>query len=458
VRRYIHSGNAAVATVQYRSTKKRNLPFLPMTSLSPGWCSGSNLPRTTCFKTLPVEECAISFSADATAGEVVKSWQIAFRLQTPLAVGEYVDISLPGFSMAGEATASTTGSNGVYHFAFEVMAKTLDPGFPVKLPNPQPEYESIGCYEDVRTSRAVGGGTCGNFNDADGVVVSIDACARIAADKAYGGFCIADGSTCMTSRDFFLEYDKYNHSGYLEEVEARARREFEAQVQQELQECLSTSSGQHKNGIANASLTDEFSNSSSANGTDEWQADEADEPALNASNASDCYRAAQRPFVYNATKWCNQGGMGGPGAMQCYELIRKPKVATKIAGKIRCGECAEWDEATQTLRFVAEETVEAGVDMVLGFNSSVLLLRAPVYGLARDDKSISIMHSADGRDVNAREKERAICTVPPIKPSNRSQTSCVPPTAARTVKVRSMKHDWVVDSFCALRVCSSIIK
>jgi hypothetical protein len=87
------------------------------------------------------------------------------------------------------------------------------------------------------------------------------------------------------------------------------------------------------------------------------------------------------------------------------------------------------------LRFVAEEYVEAGLDLVLGFNGSVLPLRAPMYGLARDDKAIKMFHSGDARDVKERDKERAICTVPSIVPSTRAYTSCVPPNVATTVQV-----------------------
>ena len=124
--------------------------------------------------------------------------------------------------------------------------------------------------------------------------------------------------------------------------------------------------------------------------------------------------------------------------MNCYEIVRRPKISSKIAPNLRCGQCAEWNAATQTLRFVAEEYVEAGVDLVLGFNSTSLPLLAPVYGLARDDKSISTLHSNDGRDVYVRDKERAICTVPAIEPLVLANTSCVPPTAPKTVMVTSM--------------------
>jgi hypothetical protein len=424
--RYIHGGGVASASVSYRSTLKRNAPMLPITSPSPGWCSGSMLPRTSCFGALPIDNCEINFVEGATAREVVKSWQVAFRLQTPLVVGEYVDISLPGFEKyaatqesnsgnepASLASATTAGTTTI--FAFEVMAKSVNPGFPITLPDPAPKYIKIGCYEDVRTHRAVGGGTCGNFKDPDGVVTSVDACARITADKGFRGFCIADGSSCHTSSKFWLEYDTYNKSDDLGDAETLAQEQFDRDIQREIRECLNSSN----KSAAAATIT--------ALGSTQTYG--------NASNRSRC--DPDREFVFNTTgmKGCLKRGMGGPGTMNCYELIRKPKLASKIAPLIRCGQCAEWNAVTQTLRFVAEEYVEAGLDLVLGFNSSVLPLRAPIYGLARDDKSISLFHSRDARDVNARDMERAICRVPSIKPSTSANTSCVPPQVARTVQV-----------------------
>jgi hypothetical protein len=414
MRRYVHGGNAASASVAYRSTRRRNLPMLPITSISPGWCSGSTLPRTTCFGALPIENCDVNFAHDAAAGDVVKWWQIGFRLLSPLEVGQHVDITLPGFTKSAVADASlasiTQGTRTI--FAFEVMAKALNPGFPVTVPHASPEYVKIGCYEDVRTQRAVGGGTCGNFKDADGAVTSVDACARIAGDKGYRGFCIADGSTCLTSRDFFLEYDTYNETVDIGELEIQAEKEFVAEVKRELEACLNET---HKL-ILEAKAT---------------------KTPTNLTNAS-CFSAMEnRTFEFNTTGMtgCLRKGMGGPGTMNCYELIRKPKVASKIAPKIRCGQCAEWDDELQTLRFIAEEYVEAGVDLVLGFNSSALPLQVPIYGLARDDKSISTFHSNDGRAVYVRSKERAICKVPPIKPMELSNSACVPPTATSTVEV-----------------------
>jgi hypothetical protein len=405
------------------------MPLMPTTSISPGWCTGSLQPRTSCFGSLPLDQCSIEFAEDTMAGKVVKWWQIAFRLQTPLSVGEYVDVSLPGFDQYIQTDGPllspvVTTSSKTTIFAFEIMAKSVDPGFPVTLPDLAPEYMKIGCYDDVRARRAVGGGTCGNFKDSDGVVTSVDACARIAVDRGFRGFCVADGSTCMTSRDFFLEYDTYNRSDDLGELEALAHAEYEAEMRDELEACLNASNKTGKLGTQSIfeAYTDGAASSSSSSNT---------------SNASSrC--APSRKFVFNTTgmKGCLKSGMGGPGGtMNCYELMRKPKLAAKIAPMIRCGQCAEWDATTQTLRFVAEEYVEAGLDLVLGFNSSVLALRAPVHGLAKDDKSISTMHSRDVRDVNTRDKERSICTVPAIPPAVPENTNCVPPNVSRTVQV-----------------------
>jgi hypothetical protein len=334
----------------------------------------------------------------------------------PLAPGEYVDISLPGFeksSLAPDSGSGDTNTSETTIFAFKVMAKSVMPEFPVTLPDPTPEYIKIGCYEDRITRRAVGGGTCGNFKDSSGVVTSVNACARIAADKGFRGFCIADGSTCHTSYNFFLEYDTYNKSVNLGELEALAEAQFMREIQAEIEACLNASNNTRP----------AYTKMST--------------PPSNQSNLSIC--APTRQFVFNISglKGCLKNGMGGTGTMNCYEVVRKPKLAAKIAPNIRCGQCAEWNAATQTLRFVAEEYVEAGLNLTLGFESSVLPLHAPIYGLARDDKSISTMHSRDLRYVGARDKERAICTVPPIRPLVPAQTSCVPPVVARTVQVRT---------------------
>jgi hypothetical protein len=227
--RYIHNENAASMNVLYRSTAKRNMPFLTMTSLSPGWCSTSK-QRTTCFGALPVDNCAIQLPDNATAGEVIDQWEVSFTIKSPLAVGPYIDIGLPGFE--------SPSHDQITVFSFDVSAKHVDPEFPPKLPEPQPEYELLNCYEDVRIKRAVGGGTCGNFRDANAIVTSVHACARLAAEKEYAGFCIADNSTCMTSRDFMLEYDTYNVSLQLDDIEEAERAEFVKQLQLEKSECL----------------------------------------------------------------------------------------------------------------------------------------------------------------------------------------------------------------------------
>ncbi len=109
---------------------------------------------------------------------MIELWQLAFRLQTPLAVGKYVDISLPRFETRARAQDSAAASLSSTQattttFAFEVMAKSVDPDFPPTLPDQGPEFVNIGCYEDVSQNRAVGGGTCGNFNDGDGVVTTV---------------------------------------------------------------------------------------------------------------------------------------------------------------------------------------------------------------------------------------------------------------------------------------------
>jgi hypothetical protein len=64
-------------------------------------------------------------------------------------VGEILDINLPGFF-------SDTSGDTV--FAFETVTQTLENSFTDTLPDRNPEYEKLGCFADVLTDRAVGGG------------------------------------------------------------------------------------------------------------------------------------------------------------------------------------------------------------------------------------------------------------------------------------------------------------
>jgi hypothetical protein len=329
---------------------------------------------------------------NTTAGKVVSRWEISFAIKSPLAVGQYIDIGLPGFESPSPDQDSV--------FSFDVTAKRVDPEFPPRLPEPQPEHELLGCYEDVRIKRAVGGGTCGNFRDGNAIVTSVHACARLAAEKEYAGFCIADNSTCLTSPDFLIEYDTYNVSVQLDSIEEAAHKEFDQEIEYEKSRCLNAT----KRGALAAGLV--------------YNASEA---------ARNC--TPDRNFVFNTTglRGCLHYGMGGPETMSCYKLLPKPRWAAKPAPVIRCGQCARWISSMHTLRFIAEEAVEAGLDVTLGFTSQQLALRAPVHGLAPDDRSVVIMHSNDVRDVGVRDKERAICKIPPITPATQPSTYCVPP-------------------------------
>ncbi len=111
----------------------------------------------------------------------------------------------------------------------------------------------------------------------------------------------------------------------------------------------------------------------------------------------------------------------------CYQLFPKPRWAGKPAPTIRCGQCAQWIPSMHTLRFVAEEDVEAGQDVTLSFLSAQLALKAPLHGLAADDSTVVIMHSNDVRDVGVRDKERAICKIARISPATQKSMYCVPP-------------------------------
>jgi hypothetical protein len=63
--------------------------------------------------------------------------------------GEKLDIIIPGFySDAGRDVT----------FAFDVVTTKIDPGFPDSLPERNPQYRPLGCFKDVLTDRAVGGG------------------------------------------------------------------------------------------------------------------------------------------------------------------------------------------------------------------------------------------------------------------------------------------------------------
>jgi hypothetical protein len=64
-------------------------------------------------------------------------------------VGEMLDINLPGFS--GETPGSVV-------FPFESVSRRIEASFTDKLPERNPEYEKLGCFADVLTDRAVGGG------------------------------------------------------------------------------------------------------------------------------------------------------------------------------------------------------------------------------------------------------------------------------------------------------------
>ncbi len=154
---------------------------------------------------------------------------------------------------------------------------------------------------------------------------------------------------------------------------------------------------------------------------------EAGVPYNASESARNCTPA--REFVFNMTglKGCLHYGMGGPETINCYRLKPKPRWAAKPTPWIRCGQCGRWIPSMHTLRFIAEEAVEAGLDVSLGFTSEQLALKAPIYGLAPDDRGVVIVHSNDVRDVGERDKERAICTIPPIAPATQPRTFCVPP-------------------------------
>ena len=77
---------------------------------------------------------------------------------------------------------------------------------------------------------------------------------------------------------------------------------------------------------------------------------------------------------------CLRDGMGGPQSMSCYKAIPVPKFVAKPSSTVRCSECAKWMPAIETLRFTAEEHVQAGSVLVFSFSSATLALRAPSHG------------------------------------------------------------------------------
>jgi hypothetical protein len=58
-----------------------------------------------------------------------------------------------------------------------------------------------------------------------------------------------------------------------------------------------------------------------------------------------------------------------------------PKFASKSSGSLRCSECGKWLPSKETLRFIAEEEVQAGAVLYFAFGTDELALRAPLQGV-----------------------------------------------------------------------------
>jgi hypothetical protein len=391
VLKYVHAGSQARAFVEYAKLGQGTPAFEILTSVSPGWCSGTFDTRTRCYGNIPTKACDILMGDGTVGGGVVPSWNITVTLDSPLPVGQHLDIELRGFKQDSPKT-----------FAFDRITRIVDASLPSRVPAPNPDYESFGCFKDNMTARALGGGTCGNFYDSLGVVASIDMCARIASGLGLRGFCISEGAQCLSSRDFFLEYDKYNASTDLYALFLETKANFTERVAQEELECRA------------ANIT--------VNASDG-----------NSSNVDPCESTEVFSFNVSGTEGCLVDGMGGRDAMSCYRLTQRPKFAGGISPLVKCGRCAEWIPDKEVLRFTAEEAISAGSRVTISFGSDSLALTAPTIGVAANTKSIALNHSNDGRNVGERQKHRAICTSPAIPPSTvPASTSCMPSAADAT--------------------------
>ncbi len=192
--RMIYAGGLVGGDVVYRSLEVEGAPFMQLLSPSPGSCA---LPgERVCYPPPPVDKCSIEFPEGTAPGRPVDSWKFQFLLNVPLEIGQYVDFILSDF-----AANSLT-------FALSSFTRVTDAAFVPTLPERKPQYQSLGCFKDVRTARALGAGKCGTFPDAGTLVTSVSACAEYAVRQRVRGFCVTEGHQCFVSKNFFLEYDK----------------------------------------------------------------------------------------------------------------------------------------------------------------------------------------------------------------------------------------------------------
>jgi hypothetical protein len=61
-------------------------------------------------------------------------------------------------------------------------------------------FRCISTHTDSRTYTR-----SGTFKDTNGVVSSIEMCAKIATEQRWRGFCISEGAQCLTSAKFFFQ-------------------------------------------------------------------------------------------------------------------------------------------------------------------------------------------------------------------------------------------------------------
>jgi hypothetical protein len=192
--RMIYAGGMVGVDVTYRSLDIEDAAFARLLSSSPGSCS---LPgERECFPPPPVDQCVIDYPDDTVPGKPVDAWSFSFLLSVPLEDGQYLDFILADFA------ANTTS------FALPYFHRATHPDFIRTLPQRKPKYTPLGCYADVLKARALGAGKCGTFPDAGSLVTSVDECAEFAVKHRLRGFCVSEGHQCLTSRRFFLDYDK----------------------------------------------------------------------------------------------------------------------------------------------------------------------------------------------------------------------------------------------------------
>ena len=118
--------------------------------------------------------------------------------------------------------------------------------------------------------------------------------------------------------------------------------------------------------------------------------------------------------------------------MSCYIVMRTPPFKRKPNPSILCSRCAQWIASLDTLRITAEERIDAGSLVKMGFSREQLELMPPRFGLAKDSPTIQVMHSNDVRQVPEHSKFRSVCSIPAIASVESGTQGCVRPSDEST--------------------------